>query len=73
MAASVDELYRRAHQAAAAGRSPTAAALLARDLTADEAGERSLLELEGLGEALWRGVDAQAYVHALRDEWDRRR
>jgi hypothetical protein len=32
----------------------------------------SLLELEGLGEELWRGIDAQEYVNELRREWDHR-
>lgn len=31
-------------------------------------GERSLLELEGLGAELWEGVDAQEYVNELRKE-----
>lgn len=35
-------------------------------------GERSLLELEGLGAELWEGVDAQEYVNELRREWDHR-
>ena len=35
-------------------------------------GERSLLELEGLGAQLWQGVDAQEYVDELRREWDHR-
>lgn len=35
-------------------------------------GERSLLELEGLGAELWEGVDAQEYVNELRKEWDHR-
>ncbi|MGK4007868.1 hypothetical protein WMF31_34955 [Sorangium sp. So ce1036] len=30
-----------------------------------------LLDLKGLGRELWRGEDAQAYVDAMRDEWDR--
>jgi hypothetical protein len=34
--------------------------------------ERSLLELEGLGAAIWQGVDAQEYVNNLRREWDDR-
>ncbi|MEA2638799.1 MAG: hypothetical protein QOF51_193 [Chloroflexota bacterium] len=50
-------------------------AAIARDLALDRElpgqGERSLLELEGLGSELWRGVDAQQYVHELRNEWDR--
>ena len=35
-------------------------------------GERSLLELEGLGSAIWEKVDAQEYVNQLRQEWDHR-
>ena len=33
---------------------------------------RSLLELEGLGEETWQGIDPQAYVDELCMEWDRR-
>jgi len=33
---------------------------------------RSLLELEGLGENLWHGVDAQKYVDEARRERDKR-
>ncbi len=51
-------------------------AVIARDLALVSApgqpGERSLLELEGLGAELWQGVDAQAYVDQLRAEWDQR-
>ena len=32
---------------------------------------KSLLELEGLGADVWNGLDAQEYVNALRDEWER--
>ncbi|MEN9935409.1 MAG: hypothetical protein RLZZ387_1988 [Chloroflexota bacterium] len=31
------------------------------------------MELHGLGAEIWRGIDAQAYVNELRDEWDRPR
>jgi hypothetical protein len=34
--------------------------------------QRSLLELEGLGAALWQEIDAQHYVEKLRKEWDQR-
>lgn len=51
-------------------------AVMARDLAPpdpqEEAGEHSLLELEGVGAELWRGIDAQDYVRALREEWDHR-
>jgi hypothetical protein len=33
---------------------------------------RSLLELRGLGKDIWEGIDAQAYIDELRDEWDTR-
>jgi hypothetical protein len=33
---------------------------------------RSLLELEGLGEEIWQGIDAQVYVNELRRDWDQR-
>jgi hypothetical protein len=33
---------------------------------------RSLLDLEGLGEEIWQGLDPQTYVNELRDEWDQR-
>jgi hypothetical protein len=31
-----------------------------------------LLELEGVGAALWQGIDAQSYGNELRSEWDHR-
>jgi hypothetical protein len=34
--------------------------------------KRSILDLEGVGAELWRGIDAQEYVDKLRDEWDER-
>jgi hypothetical protein len=34
--------------------------------------KRSLLELEGLGEDIWEGVDAQEYINELHREWDHR-
>jgi len=32
--------------------------------------QRSLLELEGMGAELWQGIEAQDYIHTLRQEWD---
>ena len=34
--------------------------------------QRRLSELRGLGKEIWAGIDAQAYVNQLRDEWDER-
>lgn len=33
---------------------------------------RSLLDLEGLGADIWKGVDAQKYVDELRNDWEHR-
>jgi len=30
----------------------------------------SIMNLHGLGAEIWRGVEAQAYVHQLRSEWE---
>jgi len=34
--------------------------------------KRSIMELHGLGAEIWQGVDAQEYVHQLREEWGHR-
>ncbi len=48
-------------------------ARLAEDLTtSDDEATLSIMELHGLGAASWQGIDAQAYVNQLRDEWDAR-
>lgn len=49
--------------------------VISRHLSEDAVGRkpektRSLLELEGLGAEIWQGVDAQAYIDELRDEWE---
>jgi hypothetical protein len=38
----------------------------------EAARKRSILDLEGVGAEIWRGIDAQEYVNRLRDEWDER-
>ncbi len=48
--------------------------LIAHDMmTPDTSQQRSLLELEGLGAELWKGIDAQTYVNGLRQEWDQQK
>ncbi|MBD3305298.1 hypothetical protein GF339_02995 [candidate division KSB3 bacterium] len=39
-------------------------------MTQEHPKTRSLLELEGLGAEIWKGIDAQEYVNDLRDEWE---
>ena len=31
---------------------------------------RSILDLEGMGQEIWEGIDAQEYVNQLRREWN---
>jgi hypothetical protein len=75
MQPDVDQLYTRHVKPLPPGDRLRLLALMARDLASDGAlqprGERSLLELEGLGAELWQGVDAQRYVDELRKEWER--
>ena len=33
---------------------------------------RSITEIQGLGQEIWKGVDAGEYISRLRDEWDNR-
>jgi len=33
-------------------------------------GKRSILDLEGLGANIWKGIDAQDYIHKERESWD---
>ena len=36
----------------------------------EKGGQRSIVELHGLGKEIWQGVDANRYVKKLREEWD---
>lgn len=73
----IDELYKRHIKPLPHAEQRRLLARLTRYLakegdTADDAHAHSLLELEGLGAEIWQGDNTQAYVHALRDEWDAR-
>ena len=35
-----------------------------------ESGRRSILELDGLGQEIWQGIDAQMYINEERDSWN---
>ena len=73
--AKIDEWYSRHIKPLSVAERRRLLALTKRDLGQDDTGdgspERSLLELEGLGAEIWQGIDAQSYVNALRDEWER--
>jgi hypothetical protein len=48
--------------------------LLQTDINNGDDGDqrRSILELHGLGQEIWQGVDPRQYVSDLRKEWDER-
>ena len=66
-----DELYRRLQDRARRERRSVAGEvtrILERALSEPE--PVSILELEGLGEEVWRGVDAAEHVRVERESWD---
>jgi hypothetical protein len=73
---SVEEIYEQHIKPLPAGDRLRLVELIAHGLAATIGGDaphpRSLLELEGLGEEIWQGIDPQAYVNELRKEWDQR-
>lgn len=74
--AEVEKLYEQHFKALPPADRLQLLAVIARDL-AESPGpgapeDGGLLDLEGLGAAIWSGVDAQRYVDALRQEWDQR-
>jgi len=74
MTADVERLYEEEVKPLPARSRLELLARIAHDLALSEGNgglrQRSLLELEGLGAALWVGVDGQAYVDRLRSEWE---
>ncbi len=46
------------------------AALVRQQITASEEPLHSFLELEGLGQEVWEGIDAQEYVNQERASWN---
>jgi hypothetical protein len=49
------------------------AALVRQQVTITEQPLHSFLELEGLGQEIWKGIDAQEYVNQERDSWNGQR
>lgn len=76
-AATIVELYEQHIRMLPAAQRLQLLALIAQELAAastptGEARSHSILELDGLGQEIWQGIDAQEYVNALRAEWDER-
>lgn len=46
------------------------AVLIRQKVTLTPKPKRSILELEGLGKEIWKGIDAQEYVNQERDSWN---
>ena len=77
MASNTEEIYRRHIRPLSAAERLRLMEMTVRDLAQQSSGSagepgRSIMELHGLGKEIWKGVDPQAYVSGLRDEWDRR-
>ena len=76
MSAKVSEIYERYIKALSADERLELLALVAQGLVdqgshVTEQATHSILELHGLVKEIWEGIDAQDYVHRLRDEWER--
>jgi hypothetical protein len=68
---AVKELYEQEIRTLPAADRLQLLALIAQELaTVQVEATRRITELRGLGKEMWRDVDAQQYVDALRDEWD---
>ena len=46
------------------------AALVRQQITITEQPLHSFLELEGLGQEIWKDIDAQEYINQERDSWN---
>ncbi len=73
MAGSVDSLYETELRHLPLEERMRLLELIARDLrrTGNEE-TKSILQLRGLGQEIWDGIEAQEYVDEMRAEWDRR-
>jgi hypothetical protein len=69
IAANLDELYERYIKPLPAQEQLRLAAMITQIAKSTSPSQRTLLELEGLGEHLWRSTDPEQYVNELRDEW----
>ena len=45
--------------------------LIALNAREEDKPQRSLFELRGIAKGAWKGVDIDAYINELRDQWDR--
>lgn len=73
-APDIDQLYEQQIKALPRAARLRLLARIADDLSGGDVEDEqlvSLLDLEGLGAEIWRGIDAQAYIDAERDSWDR--
>jgi len=72
---TIDQIYEQQIKALPRAARLRLLARIADDLAATDAEDDdktlSIMSLHGLGAEIWQGIDAQAYVNHLRDEWDR--
>ena len=74
---NIEQLYHRHIKVKPVAEQLELISLISKELIGKKSGpgdqkRRSLLELEGLGAEIWKGIDAQAYVDDLRNEWNHR-
>jgi hypothetical protein len=70
-----EEIYERYVRELPAGERLRLLAIVAQDLAppaSERRTTRSMMELHGLGAETWKGVDPDAYVERLREDWDKR-
>jgi hypothetical protein len=75
MASTVEELYEQYVKPLRPEERLLLVEMIAHDIAAGAGPgqkKRSLLELEGVGAEIWKGIDAQEYVNELRSEWGQR-
>lgn len=66
-----DDLYERIKRRAAADRRSIAGEVVhLLDLAIASEEPRSILDLQGLGKEVWRGIDAAEHVRREREAWD---
>ncbi len=66
-----NEILKRAQAELSVQEQNQLSAELAQSAARDRNGKRrSLLELEGLGKEIWKGIDPDEYIAQERDSWD---
>ena len=68
---TVSEVLRHAKALSLEERVELIQSLIVFNAKEDDKPQRSLFELRGIAKGAWQGVDIDAYINEMRDEWDR--